>query len=385
MMRLLTDGGTAVGVVGVFWLWPTIGAGTWPSVATGSVLAGVTAAAMVLRWRLPFEATLAAGIATVIGTVLGVCQDPMLATAWCLYPLAIERARRTGVVVGVLAGLSAGLAMVTAVPEGDGTGLGRQLVFAVAALSVAWLLGTVTGKQIAIAREAERMRVQLEVARDVHDVVGHALGVILAQSGVILSLPDAREEELRDTLSGVETHARRALEDVQALVRTLRAPDGAPRPGLDGFAEVVEATRAAGADVDARIDVGGAIGDGVSVVVFRIMQEALGNVVRHAPGARCTVRVRREDDVLVVRVRDGGARGAGGRASVAGSGTGLQGMRERVRLVGGTVVWGARPGGGFEVEARLPVDAAGRADRLPTVGRDCIGGRDDRAFPGGGP
>ncbi|MBG0819637.1 sensor histidine kinase [Planomonospora sp. ID91781] len=357
-MRLLTDGGAAAGVVGVFWVWPMIGTGTWPSAAMASVPAGVTAAAMVLRWRLPSAATLTAGTATVVGTVLGVCQDPMLATAWCLYPLAVERARRTRVVVGVPAGLLAGLAMVTAVPEGDAAGLGRQAVFAVAALSVAWLLGTVTGEQIATAREGERMRVQLEVARDVHDVVGHALGVIIAQSGVVLSLPDVREEELRDTLSEVETHARRALEDAQALVRTLRAPDGGPWPGLDGVAEIVEATRAAGVDVDARVDVGGAIDDGSGVVVFRIVQEALSNAVRHAPGARCTVRVRREGDVLVVRVRDGGARGAGGRASTAGSGTGLQGMRERARLVGGTVVWGARPGGGFEVEARLPVKSA---------------------------
>ncbi|MFC4059061.1 ATP-binding protein [Planomonospora corallina] len=93
-------------------------------------------------------------------------------------------------------------------------------------------------------------------------------------------------------------------------------------------------------------------------MAFRIVQEALSNVVRHAPGARCAVRVRREGDVLVVRVRDGGARRAAGRApaagSGAGSGLGLRGMRERARLVGGTVAWGARPEGGFEVEARLP-------------------------------
>ncbi|GIH97553.1 two-component sensor histidine kinase [Planobispora siamensis] len=323
----------------------------------GAVLAGVTAGAMVLRWRLPFEATLTAGAVTVIGTVLGVCQDPMLATAWCLYPLAIERARRTRAVAGVLAGLFAGLAMVTGVPEGEAAGPGRQVVLAVAALSVAWLLGTATGRQIAIAREAERMRVQLEVARDVHDVVGHALGTVLAQSGVILSLPDAREEELRDTLAEVEAHARKALEDVQGLVRTLRVPDGESKPGLGGLAEVVEVTRAAGVEVDARIDVGGAIDDGVGVVAFRIAQEALSNVVRHAPGARCTVRVRREGDVLVVRVRDGGARRAGGRVAAAGSGVGLRGMRERARLVGGTVVWGARPEGGFEVEARLPAES----------------------------
>lgn len=357
--RTLVDGGAAVGVVGMFWMWPTIGAGSWPLAATGSVLAAVTAGAMVLRRRVPFGATLTAGLTTAIGALLGICQDPMLGAAWCLYPLAIERAQRTRVVAGVLAGVFAALAMVTAVPERDAVGLGRQVVFAAAALSVAWLLGTTAGKQIATARKSERMRVQLEVAQDVHDVVGHALGVILTQSGVVLTLPDAREEELRDTLSDVERHARKALENVQGLVGTLRAPGGSgPGPGLDGLAEVVEVTRAAGVDVDARIDVGGAIDDGVSVVAFRIVQEALSNVVRHAPGAWCTVQVRREGDVLTVRVRDSGARRAGGRASGVGSGIGLQGMRERARLVGGTVSWGTRPEGGFEVEARLPVRSA---------------------------
>ncbi|MEU9833227.1 sensor histidine kinase [Streptosporangium sp. NPDC048047] len=353
--RHLADGCAAAGVVGMFWVWPAIGAGSWPAVA-GPALAGVTAGAMVLRRRAPFAATLAAGAATVAGTVLGVCQDPMLAAAWCLYPLAIERARRTRVVAGTLAGVFTGLAMVTAIPEGDAAGPGRQVLLAVAALGAAWLLGTAVGGRIASAREAERMRARLEAARDVHDVVGHALGGILARSGVVLSLPDAREEELRDTLSEVETCARRALEDVQGLVRALRAADGGPGPGLDALAEVVEATRAAGVDVDARVDAGEAVGDGaVGAVAFRIAQEALSNVVRHAPGARCTVRIRREGDVLAVRIRDGGAPGTDGRAPVAGSGTGLRGMRERARLVGGTVVWGARTGGGFEVEARLPV------------------------------
>ncbi len=363
VVRPLADIVAAVAVVGVFWVPPTAGAASWPLVVAGAVLAVVTAGAMIFRRRLPFAATVTAGAVAVLGGVLGICQDPMLAAAWCLYPLAIARARRTRLAIAVLAGLFAALALVTGVSEEATRGLGRQLVIAVAALSVAWLLGTITGKQIASAREAERMRVQLEVARDVHDVVGHALGVILVQSGVVLSLPDAGEQELRGTLAEVETHARKALEDVQTLVRTLRAQDVGPTPGLGGLTAVVAATRAAGISVDARIDVDGRIGDGVGTVAFRIVQEALSNVVRHAPGAACTVDVRQEGDVVVVRVHDSGS-GAPvtGKAPPGsdgglptGSGVGLRGMRERARLVGGTVTWGARPGDGFEVEARLPV------------------------------
>jgi signal transduction histidine kinase len=119
------------------------------------------------------------------------------------------------------------------------------LVVAVAALSVAWLLGTVVGRQV----ETARLNVQLETARDVHDVVGHALGVISAEAGVTRSLPDAGADELRASLEEIEQHARRALEEVQGLVRALRSG-----PALADLPSVVAATRAAGIDLDTDID-----------------------------------------------------------------------------------------------------------------------------------
>jgi signal transduction histidine kinase len=209
------------------------------------------------------------------------------------------------------------------------------------------------GRGIAATREAERARVQLEVARDVHDVVGHALGVISAEAGVTRGLADAGEQELRDSLAGIEVHARRALEEVQLLVRGLRS---APTP-VARLSSVVETTRAAGVDVRARIAVDAQLGDAVGAVVLRIVQESLSNVVRHAAGAACTVEVHEADGAVLVRVRD---RGPG--AGVAGrehAGFGLAGMSERAHLVGGTVEWGDHPGGGFEVRARLPVGAGG--------------------------
>lgn len=385
-------------IVGVFWAVPASGGDSWPRVAAGAALAAAAFGAMVLRQRLPLAATAIAGFATIAGHVLGVCQDPMLATAWCLYPLAIERARRAGSVIAAMAGLLVVLALVTGVREGTGRGLGQHLIIAVGALGVAWMLGTATGNRIVAAQEAERMRVQLQVARDVHDVVGHSLGVILAQAGVVLSLPDADREELRDTLAEVESHARTALEEVQTLVRTLRAPSGArpgdaQAPGLERLPAVIAATRAAGVRVTARVEVRDEAGE-AGALAFRIAQEALSNVVRHAPGAACTVHVYEEDDAVVVRVRNDGARvpaagdapttaggpsvgsapamggtgaaggvpaaadtAAAGRAP-AGSGVGLRGMRERARLIGGTVSWGTAPDGGFEVTARLPVRGA---------------------------
>jgi signal transduction histidine kinase len=194
--------------------------------------------------------------------------------------------------------------------------------------------------------------VQLEVARDVHDVVGHALSVISAEAGVTRSLADAGEQELRDSLAGIEVHARRALEEVQVLVRGLRS---APVP-VDRLSSVVDTTRAAGVDVEAHIAVDEPVEDAVGAVVLRIVQESLSNVVRHAGGAACRVDVGEAGDAIVVRVRDRGP-GATGRGH---PGFGLAGMSERAHLVGGTVVWGNHPDGGFEVSARLPVRGGGR-------------------------
>ncbi|HEX8627822.1 MAG TPA: histidine kinase [Catenuloplanes sp.] len=308
-VRPLLDAVAAAVVVGVFWLPPTIDVADRPRLAAGLVLAAVTGVAMLVRRRFPAHATATAGVSTVAGGVLGVCQDPMLATAWCLYSLAVARAVRTRALVVVVAGVFAALAAVTGVPQTDGGGSGQRLVLAVAALSVSFLLGTAVARQVAAARDAERARVQLEVARDVHDVVGHALGVISAEAGVTRGLADTTERELRDSLADIEAHARRALEEMQALVRALRdAPgpaDGAGRPvvtaAVSGLSSVVATTRSAGVRVDTCIDVPAGVDDAVGAVVFRIVQESLSNVVRHASGARCAVDVHGDGAAIVVR------------------------------------------------------------------------------------
>ena len=351
-VRLLSDLLAAAVVILVFWAPPTVDAATGSRLPVGWTLAAVTGLAMVSRRHLPGAATVVAAVATVAGNALGVCQDPMLAVAWCLYPLAVARASRTRLPVIILACVLLSLAAVTGTPSSDMSGLGQRIVVAVAAVSVAWLLGTMVGRGLAATREAERARVQLEVARDVHDVVGHALGVISAEAGVTRSLADAGEQELRDSLAGIETHAREALEEVQVLVRQLRS---APAP-VARLSSVVDTTRAAGVEVDAHISVDERVGDAVGAVVLRIVQEALSNVVRHAAGAPCRVDVRAAGDAIVVRVRDRGP----GAPERGPAGFGLAGMSERAHLVGGTVVWGNHPEGGFEVSARLPVRAGAR-------------------------
>jgi signal transduction histidine kinase len=352
-MRPAADILAAAVVVGVFWLPPVLSTADWRRSVGGLVLATFTSGSMALRRRFPAGATVVVGCTTVAGTLLGACRDPMLATAWCVYGLAVIRGSRARNLVLVLASLFGGLALVSAVPGGSAGGIGRRLVVAIAALSAAWLLGTVTGKQIATAREAERSRVQLETARDVHDLVGHALGVISAEAGVTLSIPAAAEQELRASLADIETHARNALEEVQALVRLLRSPSSRAEEvttGVPDLESILTATRTAGVRVDARVAAQCLEGPH-GTAVCRIVQEALSNVARHAPGAPCTVDVCTDDDVVVVCVRD---RGPGTRTQ-GGTGFGLRGMRERAGQIGGTVAWRNHPEGGFEVTARLPM------------------------------
>jgi signal transduction histidine kinase len=342
--------------VGIFWAPRTAAAAGWPQIAVGIGLAAIMAATLVMRRLLPVAAVGVVAVTTIVGAVLGVTADPMLATAWCLYPLAVTQAVRLRKLVVVLAGFLVALAAVTGVPAGGAGDRGQRLVLSVTALAGAWLLGTAVGRQAESAREAERARVQLEVAREVHDVVGHALGLISAEAAVTRSLPDAGDKELRESLGEVEARAREALEEMQALVRGLRAaPSSRPvAPGIAQLSRLIAAMRAAGVPVDARVDVGPAVDEAVGAVVYRIVQESLSNVVKHAPGAACSVVASADDTLVSVLVRD---HGPGARENGL-SGFGLRGMSERARSVSGKVSWGNHPGGGFEVSARLPVRTA---------------------------
>ncbi|WDZ88005.1 sensor histidine kinase [Micromonospora cathayae] len=330
-------------VLGVLWLPPILTAGGSGLAGVGIVLAGLTGVALVLQHRVPVAATAVVAGATLVGTVAGVCQDPMLATAWCLYPVALARGPYVRPLVITLVGVLAGLTAVT----GVSSGLGTRVVVAAAALCLSWLVGTAVGRQVAAAREAERMRLQLDMARELHDVVGHALGVIAAESGVTRGLPGTSEAELREVLTDVESHAREALEEMQRFVRTLRGSS----PGLSALPAIVATTRAAGVDVQSRFEPIGPVGAEVATAVVRIAQEALSNLVRHAPAARCTVEMREHAGMIALRVCNSGTP----RRGSAGTGYGLTGMRERAEAVGGTVSWRDTVEGGFEVEALIPV------------------------------
>ncbi|HEX7166375.1 MAG TPA: sensor histidine kinase, partial [Acidimicrobiales bacterium] len=200
---------------------------------------------------------------------------------------------------------------------------------------------------------------RLRIARELHDVVAHAMSVIAVQAGtgrfVIRESPDVAA----GALAAIETTSRDALQEMRRLLAVLRdgEPDGEllPAPGLADLSELVAASAAAGVDVEVVTR-----GDplplpaGLDLCAYRIVQEALTNVRKHARATRATVAVSYDETELTVEVRDDGV----GAASPPVPGHGLVGMRERVTLYDGSLETGPARPGGFRVFARLPLPEA---------------------------
>ena len=203
-------------------------------------------------------------------------------------------------------------------------------------------------------RRADEER--LRIARELHDVLAHSISVINVQAGVGLALLDSDPEQARTALTTIKAASKEALGEVRQVLDTLRAPGAAPRapaPGLDRLPELVE--QAASAGLTVAVETRGAHRDlppGTDLAAFRIVQEALTNVVRHSGSRHARVLVDHRAGALTLRVDDDGpATGA----DAGGSGNGLAGMRERAAALGGTIEAGPRDDGGFRVSALLPV------------------------------
>ncbi len=235
----------------------------------------------------------------------------------------------------------------------------------------AWVLAVValselvrTRREQWVKEQAERAQAarrradeeRLRIARELHDVLAHSISVINVQAGVGLALLDSDPEQARTALSTIKAQSKEALGEVRQVLDTLRAPGDAPRtpaPGLDRLPELVEQAGRAGLSVEAH----GApppLPPGTDLAAFRIVQEALTNVVRHSGSRRARVHLDQEGGTLRIRVDDDGpATGA----DAGGSGNGLAGMRERAAALGGTIEAGPRADGGFRVLAVLPLTA----------------------------
>ena len=255
------------------------------------------------------------------------------------------------------------------------SGDGSFDVGAVAACAAAWVVGRALRRwrleAVELGRRAGRLERESDerarlaaaeerarIARELHDVVAHAVSVIVVQAQGAQRVLVGEQEPVRDALGSIEASGRQALVELRRMLGILRRGDEelalTPQASLRHLDGLVEHVREAGMPVELRIE-----GDpeplppGVDVSAYRIVQEALTNALKHAGPARASVVVRYGPDELELEISDDG------RSSGKGDGTGhgLVGMRERVAVVGGVLESGARPGGGFVVRARLPHEA----------------------------
>ena len=218
--------------------------------------------------------------------------------------------------------------------------------------------------RVSLAEQETMRRVaeeRLRIAREVHDVVGHGLATITLRAGVADRVADRDPDEVREALRAIRQVSRESLAELGALLGVLREGEDAPAertpaPDLDALPRLVDGLREAGLEVDLQVDGNGAaVPEVVAAAGYRIVQEALTNVARHAgPNVRAHVRLSRRNGVVEVEVRDDGR----DAPATVRPGGGLTGMRERAASLGGAFEAGRAAEGGFRVWASLPVALA---------------------------
>ncbi|SFT62226.1 Signal transduction histidine kinase [Geodermatophilus amargosae] len=219
--------------------------------------------------------------------------------------------------------------------------------------------GSAAAADRAVAQERAR------IARELHDVVAHAVSVVVLQTGAAEQFVGRDPDRARGHIGMARRTATEAMAEMRHLLDVLREGEAVylPQPGIERLPDLVDEARGAGLDVTLAVDVAESVPDGPSLAVYRIVQESLTNVLRHAPGARTTVAVGRAGGELTVEVRDHGRRTHPGGTHPAPSGLssggyGIPGMRERVRVYGGSLAVGPEPDGGWLVRAVLPVGSS---------------------------
>ncbi|MEU8527656.1 histidine kinase [Streptomyces sp. NPDC048629] len=335
---------------------PEVEPATWPAYG----LTTLTVLPLVWRRRAPFTVLLA-----------------ILATS-ALYKLAVEGPGQplpyTGlVIVYTIASLSpprtrlaAALLLIVAVPASVwlNTQSARELTFSLFVFAAAYVFGRLTdARQRATLVEAERAaaRERARIAREMHDILSHAVSLMIVQAEAGPLAVRAAPEKAEAAFDAISETGRDAMAQLRRMLGVLREEDGPaprePQPGLDAIPELLARVRAGGLDVTYDTAGGpGPLPPALGATVHRIVQEALTNVVKHAAARTTAVRLGRAAGLLTVTVTDDG-RGPRGARGPSG-GHGLIGLRERAAAHGGTAVTGPGPGGrGFEVRVEIPLDS----------------------------
>jgi signal transduction histidine kinase len=309
------------------------------------------------RWRLPAAVvTLGACGAVLADGVVPAYASPGLCAAVALtqYPVG-ARLPPSRSVPALAAGLAGAAALGLLWPAAP--------LVAAPAVAVPWLVGWLVRHRRDLAEQVFEERTaravteeRLRIARDMHDTVAHSLSMIAMKASVARHVAAVRPEESMTALEVIETASREALVEMRRAVGLLRGDQDPTTPSGDDEDLRTLAYRAEQSGVRVRMTLAGETPPpGVRLVVYRIVQEALTNVVRHAQATGCTVSVEAGTESVTVRVVDNGT------AAVAtdGTGHGLRGMRERVTVYGGSLQAGPQAGGGFAVTARIPYRTPG--------------------------
>ncbi|WP_416484802.1 sensor histidine kinase [Streptomyces sp. CL12] len=230
--------------------------------------------------------------------------------------------------------------------------------------------------ELKAAQEAAERRAVAEerarIAAELHDVVSHNVSVMVIQAGAARKVMDMAPEQSKDALLAVEAGGRAAMAELRHVMGLLTAPDYErpdglePQPGLARLDALVARVRAAGTPVDLDLSLPPQpLPPGVDLAAYRVVQEALTNTIKHAPGAKAYVRVGHTDDSLEIEITDTGGTDTGGTGTggtgdsspVRGSGRGHLGLRERLAVYRGELTTGSTPAGGYRVTARIPRSA----------------------------
>jgi signal transduction histidine kinase len=369
----LVDGVLAVGlgVLAQVMVWSGRVAGPRVAVAALFLLVGFP---LIVRRRLPLVPVVL--LMTAIAVQSAATSDaaegaPLLLPALaCAYAVAAYGSRRVALagLLVAMAGLGVQIAFDPLARTAEQLWAAAVFVLLVAA---AWLVGlAVQGRREASALQAQTEQAEqaqraaiaaerVRIARELHDLIAHNVSVVVVQSVAAQGVLEDQPARAREPLAHIERSGRQALTELRRLLDVMRDQDEpaelrAPQPGLAQLATLVDSVRSTGLPVTLQVDdEPPADSAAVGPSVYRIVQESLTNVLKHAGDARVSVRVSCGATAVDVVVEDDGpGRSANGAAP---PGYGLAGMRERAALFGGTFTAGNRGGGGFEVRAHLPI------------------------------
>ncbi|GII59751.1 two-component sensor histidine kinase [Planotetraspora thailandica] len=323
---------------------------------------------LAARRRAPVPVLVVTGLCAVGYQAAGF-DVPAVAYLFAVY--AAVRAGRRTITVAVSVIMLAVLPLAALASGLHDTG--EAFAQARGALELAWLIaagaaGEALRQAERRAEEAERTREEtalrradeerLRIARELHDSLTHQISIIKVQAEVAVHVARKRGEQVPEALLAIQEAGREATRELRATLEALREDDTTPPRGLGHVAELVERARRTG--LDATLTIEGQQHDvpaAVSRTVYRIVQESLTNIARHAAAATASVRIDYRPDVLAVRIDDDGkATSDTAPDGVTVPGVGLLGMRERVTALGGRLRAAPRSEGGFTVEAELPVD-----------------------------